>query len=478
VSSHSRSQFLSFAWLQTQLDATDVHTLIAECQSILENGDDEPIRLLQSALKLSEKVLAQDKSALAYQLVGRLMYHDSLDDIKRLLDSIIPPKNSFYPILNGYDPLNPVGKQTQPIPVKEDGWVSGVLKIQSTPLWERTVAPVITRTGHEARVVGLAHLPNGDILSWGMDKTLCQWNLDGDLLITMYGHEKWVDGALILRDNHILSWGGDATLRVWDLDGNPITVMTGHEADVNGAIELSDGHILSWSADKTLRLWDKNGATLAVMTGHEADVYGAMILRDGDMLSWGKDATLRRWSPDGTFITALKGHEASVLNAIELAGGHILSVSADSTLRMWDKQGNLSATLAGHTSWLAGMCELADGRILSWSYDNTLRLWGKLGEAIATLDESYDGNLARIIAWGKENGFDADKIYPTKTYPTLANTYKIRTLWDKLQVYHPQRGEIIHTFFSDARIHSLLVLNDLVVVGDRMGRVLFLQWVG
>jgi len=468
---------LSFSWLQTQLDATDVHSLIAQCQSILENGADEPIRLLQSALKLSENVLIQDKSALAHQLVGRLFYYEGLADIKALLASITPPKNSLYPLLNGYDPLNPVGKQTQPIPVKEDGWVEGILKVQSAPLWERTVAPVTVRTGHEARVVGLAQLPNGHILSWGMDKTLRVWDVDGKLLITMRGHEKWIDGALILRDGQLLSWGGDATLRVWDVDGNSIRVMRGHEADINGAIELANGQLLSWSADKTLRVWDENGVTIAMMNGHEADVYGAMVLRDGHILSWGADKTLRVWDEHGMTIAVMNGHEGIIMNAIELADGRILSVSGDNTLRIWDKNGHLSATLAGHTGWLVGMMELADGRIVSWGYDDTIRLWDKSGRLMDTLNEAYLGDLARIMAWGQSHGFDADTIYPTDSYPTVAERYKLRTQWDKLQVYHPQTGEIIHTFFSDARIHSLLVLGNLVVVGDRMGRVLFLRWV-
>lgn len=148
--SELRPLLLSYRWLEAKLARTEVSALLEDCDRWLRRGKDEPIRLIRSALEMSANILIEDKSALAHQLVGRLMHHrTTVDDIGGLYAGITPPTSSLFPIANGYDPLIPAG---------------GMLR--------RTMK-------HEATVNGALELDDGRILSWSEDATLRLWAADG-----------------------------------------------------------------------------------------------------------------------------------------------------------------------------------------------------------------------------------------------------------------------------------------------------------
>jgi hypothetical protein len=61
---------LDFDWMLAKLEATDVNSLIVDYNYL---HDDHTLRLVQSAILLSSNVIAQDRTQLASQLVGRLL---------------------------------------------------------------------------------------------------------------------------------------------------------------------------------------------------------------------------------------------------------------------------------------------------------------------------------------------------------------------------------------------------------------------
>ncbi len=70
-----RALLLDYRFLRAKLGATDAGALVADCDRLLKRGKDETIRVLRSALLLSESVLAEAPDALGHQLVGRMMAH-------------------------------------------------------------------------------------------------------------------------------------------------------------------------------------------------------------------------------------------------------------------------------------------------------------------------------------------------------------------------------------------------------------------
>ena len=189
---------------------------------------------------------------------------------------------------------------------------------------------------------------------------------------------------------------------------------------------------------------------------------------------------LRLWDADGTPLATLIGHTSFVSGAIQLSSGHILSWSDDNTLRLWDVHGVYIIAFVGHTHWLRGAMQLGDGRILSWGLDKTLRLWDADGTPIDVLEQDYDlGDRQIIVQWAKKYGYTLNDIYPKGKDPLMAGGRVKRTISD-LIIYHPQTGETICTFYGDARFSYPIVLNGgrVIAVGDGVGRVLFLRWVG
>jgi WD40 repeat protein len=275
---------LDYAFLQAKLDAIDVNALIADCEYL---SDDDAIRLLKSALGNANHVLKEDKSALAHQLVGRLMtWRAENPPIKSFTDDILNNVAGIYPADpdSPYAVLNPAGS-----------------------------ALLGTLEGHTRGVNGALELSDGRLLSWSNDETLRLWERDGTASVALTGHTDQVRGALELSDGRLLSWSHsdygnqDHTLRLWERDGSASVALTGHTGSVRGVLELRDGRLLSRSGDRTLRLWERDGTASAVLTGHTDVVNGALELSDGRLLSWSVEPILRLWERDGTASVALTG---------------------------------------------------------------------------------------------------------------------------------------------------------------------------
>jgi hypothetical protein len=77
-----RELLFNFHWLQVKLDATDVTTLITDYDVLPDAAN---VRLVQGALRLSAHILAQDKTQLAEQLLGRLLSYE-IPEIQVLLE--------------------------------------------------------------------------------------------------------------------------------------------------------------------------------------------------------------------------------------------------------------------------------------------------------------------------------------------------------------------------------------------------------
>ncbi|MDX2078433.1 MAG: hypothetical protein SFZ02_18515 [bacterium] len=396
--------FHDYKTLENRLNETNIQTLIADCDALLAIQDDEFMRLLRSALSLSAHVLEKDKSALAHQLAGRLYHHvDKNADIKAFVDGIIPPKNSLYPIYNGYDPLLPAG-----------GMLINILK-------------------HNSTVLGTSQLSNGNIISWDKDNTLHLWHPEGQLINTLVGHQSPINEVLILQNDHILSCDANGMLQLWDSDGLPLkTLKNPGENDGNPEhihqkqkiLKLLDGCILSWHYDtNNLLLWDEKGENLAQFIGHTAYVRGALQLIDGRILSWSKDFILCLWDTDGHLLKTLIGHQYPITNVQILTHQHNIVSEDMNMIFIWDMNGELIKSdvvpqkrrykryvlsdgrllywndrqlllrdneqfipFTGHTGFIRGVLELSDGRILSWSTDFTLRIWNKMGEQLKILE--------------------------------------------------------------------------------------------
>jgi WD40 repeat protein len=377
-----RRLLLDFDWLQAKLAATDLNALITDYDYLREDKD---LQLVQSAIRLSAHVLAQDNSQLAGQLTGRLL-GSSKAAIAFLLDQAAE-KASLPRLRPIHTNLTPPG------------------------------GPLIrTLQGHSESVYGVAITPDGRYaVSASGDKTLRVWDLEsGQTLRTFEGHTDRVNAVAVTSGGCLaVSASNDETLRVWDLEsGKSLRTLENRSIDI--AVDIANFKTLAALAKQTTlgkqsqptekvsppRL-EPIHANLPALPRRTASMSAVAITPDGRRaVSASGDATLRIWDLEsGQRISTLKGHTDSVSAvAVTPDGRRALSASGkempwlssypDTTPRIWDLEtGNSLRTLQGHTNYVRAVVITPDGRrAVSASGDMTLRVWDlESGHSLWTL---------------------------------------------------------------------------------------------
>jgi hypothetical protein len=68
------------------------------------------------------------------------------------------------------------------------------------------------------QVSALAVLPNGELLSAGIDGSLKRWGKEGTPLATISTHQQYVTSMLVLPNGDLLSGGDDGTIKRWSIE--------------------------------------------------------------------------------------------------------------------------------------------------------------------------------------------------------------------------------------------------------------------
>jgi WD40 repeat protein len=96
-----------------------------------------------------------------------------------------------------------------------------------------TPKPLLTISGHERSVNGIAYLPGEErLVTCSYDGTVRIWNVEnGEQEGMEMEHGGWVEGLAVTRDGkRILSGSSDKVLKVWDVETHqPIAEWGGHE---------------------------------------------------------------------------------------------------------------------------------------------------------------------------------------------------------------------------------------------------------
>ena len=113
-----------------------------------------------------------------------------------------------------------------------------------------------------------------------------------------FGHAEWVTSCSFLPDGRILSGGMDSKICLWHSTALRCEDLLGHTASVSQVAVNHLGIAVSSSYDRTLRVWDCNagvqGKQLAVLSAHSQPVmqfvwFGGCILsgdRKGQVILW------------------------------------------------------------------------------------------------------------------------------------------------------------------------------------------------
>jgi WD40 repeat protein len=433
-----RGALLDVSWLQARLAAVGVSGLLTDFEAPRVQQD-EMLRLLQSAIRLSSHVLHRLPNELAAQLAGRLLAnaHGELatlaEQARAALQStsIVPFSTCLEapggPLLRTFEghtstvdavalsrdgtrALSGSGDKTlklwdtgsgqclqtfeghtsyvTSVALSRDGTraLSGSYD-HTLKLWDTASGQCLqTFEGHTGTVASVALSRDGTrALSGSWDQPLKLWDAgSGQCLQTFEGHTSWVTSVALGSDGtRALSGSYDHTLKLWDTaSGQSLQTFEGHTSTVDAVALSSDGtRALSGSGDKTLKLWDTgSGQCLQTFEGHTIYVKSVALGRDGTRaLSGSEDHTLKLWDTgSGQCLQTFEGHTSTVKSvALGRDGTRALSGSDDNTLKLWDTaSGQSLQTFEGHTGWVSSVALSRDGtRALSGSDDNTLKLW-------------------------------------------------------------------------------------------------------
>ena len=138
--------------------------------------------------------------------------------------------------------------------------------------------------GHTGGTSGIAELPDGRLVSIGMDQSLRVWDVrTGAEMVRIEG----VDGeshpgrlgwnaALALADGRVAVPGFDGSIAVWNLDPGDALRLPGHMPAsfwnrVTALAAAIENRLVSGGSDGTVRLWDLGtGVELARITAESA----------------------------------------------------------------------------------------------------------------------------------------------------------------------------------------------------------------
>ena len=510
--SELRRLLLNFDWLQAKLGATNPNALIADYDYL---ADEEVLRLVQSAIRLSAHVLARDQRQLAAQLIGRLL-GNVVPDVHALLkqaadrkirpwlrplkQSLTPPGGPLIRILEGHtDLIRAVAiahVARHAISASDD---------RTLRVWDLESGQTVHALhGHTGRVTAVAMTPDARrAISGSTDRTLRVWNLEtGEILGTLRGHTDTVHVVAISPDGcRAVSASYDDTLRLWDLEsGHGVHKLEGHTGMVTAVAVTSDGRrAVSGSWDETLRVWDlESGQTVRTLRGHTDAVFAVAVTPDGRrVLSGSGDQTLRLWDLEsGQIVHTLEGHRDRIISAaltsdgrhaVSASGSKSLETSTDRTLRVWDlNSGQLVRMLGSYTDRVRDLALLSDELRVVLAIGRSLQVWDlestygarqreEHGSAVTAVAITPDGRRAvsgsidcKLQVWDPESGQRVCTLEGHKRpVVVVAITSDGRRVFSaeehdgKLHVWDPDSGRLVRTLEGHKRhVNAIAVTLD------------------
>ncbi len=400
-----------FGWLQAKLAATDFSALIADYGPSTESP--EEVRWVESALRLSERILTKDKAQLAAQLVGRLA-DSELAPIQTLLGGARHWRGA--------------------------SWLR--------PLTTCLTAPEKTLPIHQDGPIGsVVFTPDGRwVLSASWSGKLRAWDAStGRFFATLGSHDDRLSRVLVTGDGQLaVSAALDGSLKAWDLSTLSARApslqdvkhasFAGHAGPVWAIACASNGRWLASAAwDRTVQVWDLRsaGRNPLVLKGHE-DWLSAVAMTSDDRLvisaSW--DGKILVWdATSGKLLKTMSGHTA-LINDLAVApdGRLLLSASDDGTLMAWDPtNGKSLATLSGHAAPVKRVAINPDGTVaVSAGEDGGLNWWKLPAGAPSRRNASAEA-VVRDVAWSPHGAFvvsaaedGAVSVWDSRTHPRRA----------------------------------------------------------
>lgn len=231
--------------------------------------------------------------------------------------------------------------------------------------------------GHSEWVTCVTHIPDGRVLSGGMDNKLCLWSSSGTRCNDLIGHSSSVS-CVVASSNckYALSGGYDKTIRVWNLKGagSEAACLMGHKAPVMcmdwasyGVDGGNTGLLLSGSRDGVAVVWDIGaGSDARLLKGHRGHITAVSWVNGEAMcLTGAQDGRVQIWDArTSESVARIPAHIGGAVNDIVCSsdngvnGGPLIATSgADKKIQLLDPRSGFRplATIEHHKDFIYSM---------------------------------------------------------------------------------------------------------------------------
>ena len=230
------------------------------------------------------------------------------------------------------------------------------------------------KCGHTEWVTSVVYLPDGRILSGGMDSKLCLWHASAVKCDDLLGHTGSISQVDASPQGIAVSASYDRTLRVWSVGGSRpscLTSLVGHGQPVM-SFAWAGPMVMSGDRRGTVKVWDLETSACAATHETKGGQIGALghllhpemgqISAVGDQKGTVTIFDFRRSGASPIFSETLHaGGVVSSIKGMPLAsgggGGLIITAGADRNIRALDPRMNFRPvhTMSDHKDFIYSM---------------------------------------------------------------------------------------------------------------------------
>jgi WD40 repeat protein len=213
-----------------------------------------------------------------------------------------------------------------------------------------------TLEGHSCTIKAMVPLPNGRLVSGGLDEKVILWDLvAGTRIATSSGNVGGIRSMALMSDNLLVCGKGNGDVTVFDtfdmtVFGSgiaPRRTFNAHSDNIDTLLALPDGRIATYCKDETVRIWSvATGDELAVLPG--GATAPLLLLPGGTLLTAAGGCEIKAWNLDTYECTS--SHVATpippeedddepaeewVTKLVTLSGNRALSVTKKNMVMAW-----------------------------------------------------------------------------------------------------------------------------------------------
>ena len=382
--------------------------------------------------------------------------------------------------------------------------------------------------GHESEVLRAEFSENASqIVTASADKTARIWysKCDEEPIGYKDFHSKKINDVVFSPDGRfVLTSSDDKTAKIWSVStGCACDPLDGHDYAVNKSVFSFDGQkIITVSDDSTAQIFDiHNTEKRLLLIEHNGGVKFAMFSLDAKKVVTVSEDNTAKVSDvkSGAEICSFVDHGSFINTAMFSNDGmSVVTASGDCTAAVWGYPDlDEILYLEGHERWLScASFSYDDQKVLTASGDGTSRIWlTKTGEELLRFDciagfshsrnvlvmkALFSADNKHVLTVSKsffDDESDSDNYKPfwsARVWDTISskvvsalddmpgilqcaefaldNSVVVSILGDKtLRVYELATKSEIACMRFDAGLNALAVNNDIIAVGDNLGRL-------